>query len=64
MLFSNNSGILTRSKHIYIKNCVVVKENIENGEVSMKHIGKNLMILYFLTRGLWPKLFLEHNTLG
>ena len=61
VLFSNNNRSLTKSKHIDIK-YLVVKERIQNGDVSTEHIGTNSMIADPLTKGLLPKSFLDHVT--
>ena len=61
VLFSNNNRSLTKSKHIDIK-YLVVKERIQNGDVSTEHIRTNSMIADPLTKGLLPKSFLDHVT--
>ena len=61
VLFSNNNRSLTKSKHIDIK-YLVVKDRIQNGDVSTEHIGTNSMIADPLTKGLLPKSFLDHVT--
>ncbi|XXG39556.1 hypothetical protein AAC387_Pa01g0491 [Persea americana] len=60
VLYSNNNRSLIRSKHIAIK-FLVVKERIQDGQISIKHIGTNSMIADPLTKGLPPKVFHEHT---
>jgi len=60
VLFSNNNRSLTKSKHIDIK-YLVVKEKIQNGQVSTEHIETNSMIADPLTKSLPLKVFLEHT---
>ena len=59
MLYSNNNKSSSRSKHIDIK-FLVVKERVQSGQISIKHIGTNSMLADPLTKGLPPKVFLEH----
>ena len=47
-------------KNIAIK-FLVVKERIQDGQISIKHIGTNSMIADPLTKGLPPKVFHEHT---
>ena len=61
VLFSNNNRSLTKSKHIDIK-YLIVKERIQNGELSTEHIGTNSMVADPLTKGVLPKTFIEHTT--
>ncbi|CAH9139231.1 unnamed protein product [Cuscuta epithymum] len=61
VLYSNNNKSSTKTRHIKIK-FRVVKERVQNGEVSIEHIGTNLMIADPLTKGLPPKVFHEHRT--
>ena len=56
MLYSNNNRSSSKSKHINIK-FLVVKERVQKGQLSIKHIGTNSMIVDFLTKGLPPKVF-------
>ncbi|CAN6485003.1 unnamed protein product [Victoria cruziana] len=57
--FSNNNRSLSKSKHIDIK-YLVVKERIQNGQVSLEHIGTDFMIVDPLTKGLPPNVFHKH----
>ena len=59
VLYSNNNKSSSRSKHIDIK-FLVVKERVQSGQISIKHIGTNSMLADPLTKGLPPKVFLEH----
>ena len=59
MLYSNNNKSSSRSKHIDIK-FLVVKERVQSGQISIEHIGTNSMLADPLTKGLPPKVFLEH----
>ena len=56
MLNSNNNRSSSKSKHINIK-FLVVKERVQKGQLSIKHIGTNSMIVDSLTKGLPPKVF-------
>jgi hypothetical protein len=60
VLFSNNNRSSTKSKHIDIK-FLVVKERVQNEQLSIEHIGTNSMIADPLTKGLLPKVFHEHT---
>ena len=60
VLYSNNNMSSTKSKHIDIK-FMVVKERIQNIQLSIEHIGTNSMIADPLTKGLPPKVFHEHT---
>ncbi|KAG8496840.1 hypothetical protein CXB51_008132 [Gossypium anomalum] len=59
MLYSNNNRSSSKSKHIDIK-FLVVKEIVQNGQISIEHIRTNSMIADPLTKGLPPKVFHEH----
>ena len=59
VLYSNNNKSSSRSKHIDIK-FLVVKERVQSGQISIEHIGTNSMLADPLTKGLPPKVFLEH----
>ena len=59
VLYSNNNRSSTKSKHIDIK-FLVVKEIVQSGQISIKHLGTNSMIADPLTKGLPPKVFHEH----
>ncbi|XP_027171647.1 uncharacterized protein LOC113771242 [Coffea eugenioides] len=61
VLYSNNNRSSTKSKHIDIK-FLAVKERVQNGQLSIEHIGTNSMVADPLTKGLPPKLFHEHTT--
>ena len=60
VLYSNNNRSSSRSKYIDIK-FLVVKERVQNGQISIKHIRTNSMIADPLTKGLPPKIFHEHT---
>ena len=60
VLYSNNNKSSTKSKFIDIK-FLVVKERVQSGLISIKHIGTNSMIADPLTKGLPPKVFHEHT---
>ena len=59
VLYSNNNMSSSKSKHIDIK-FLVVKERIQNGQLSIEHIGTNSMIADPLTKGIPPKVFHKH----
>jgi len=56
---SNRSS--TKSKFIDIK-FLVVKERVQNRQISIEHIRTNFMLADPLTKGLTPKVFHEHTT--
>ena len=60
VLYSNNNRSSSKSKHIDIK-FLVVKERVQNGQLSIEHIGTNSMISDSLTKGLPPKVFHQHT---
>ena len=60
VLYSNNNRSSSKSKHIDIK-FLVVKERVQNGQLSIEHIGTNSMIVDSLTKGLPPKVFHQHT---
>ena len=60
MLYSNNNKNSSKSKHIDIK-FLVVKESVQNGQLSIGYIGTNFMIADSLTKGLSPKVFHRHT---
>lgn len=60
VLYSNNNRSSTKSKHIEIK-FLVVQERVQNGQISIEHIGTNSMIADPLTKGLSPNVFHEHT---
>ena len=59
VIYSNNNRSSTKSKFIYIK-FLVVKEKVQSGLISIKHIATNSMIADPLTKELPPKVFHEH----
>ena len=60
-LYAKNNRSSSKSKHIDIK-FLVVKERVQNLQVSIEHCSTNLMIVDPLTKGLPPKVFHEHVT--
>ena len=58
-MFPNNNRSLIKSKHIDIK-YLVVKERVQNGKLSIEHIGRNSMITDPLTKAVSAKVFHEH----
>ncbi|KAG8492793.1 hypothetical protein CXB51_010223 [Gossypium anomalum] len=60
VLYSNNNRNSSKSKHIDIK-FLVVKERVQNGQISIEHTGTNSMIADPLTKGLSPKDFHEYT---
>ena len=61
VMYSNNNRSSSKSKFIDIK-FLVVKERVQNGQISIEHLGTNSMIADPLTKGLPPKVFYEHTT--
>ena len=61
VLYSNNNGSSTKSKHIDIK-FLIVKERVQSDQLSIEHIGTNSMIANTLTKGLPSKVYHEHTT--
>ena len=59
VLYANNNRSSSKSKHIDIK-FLIVKERVQNGQISIEHIGTSFMIADPLTKALVPKVFLEH----
>ena len=59
ILYANNNKSSSKYKHIDIK-FLVVKERVQNGHISVEHIGMNSMVADQLTKALVPKVFLEH----
>ncbi|XP_074358157.1 secreted RxLR effector protein 161-like [Apium graveolens] len=57
--FSNNNESSKASKHIDIKDLVVI-ERVQNQIVSIEHIGINFMLADPLTKALTPKVFHGH----
>ena len=60
VLYSNNNRSTTKSKFIDIK-FLVVKERVQNRQISIKHLRTNDMLADPLTKGLVPKVFHEHT---
>ena len=58
-MFANNNQSLTKSKHIDIK-YLVVKERVQNGQLSIEYIGTNSMVADPLTKGVPVLVFREH----
>lgn len=58
-MYSKKNCSSSKSKHINIK-YLVVKEIVQNDEVSIEHISTNFNIADPLTKGLPPKVFHEH----
>ena len=61
VLYSNNNRSSTKSKFIDIK-FLVVKERVQDKQISIEHIGTDFMLADPLTKGLPPKFFHEHTT--
>ena len=59
VLFSNNRSS-SKSKHIDIK-FLVVKERVQNDQLSIEHVRTYSMIDDSLTKGLPPKVFHQHT---
>jgi hypothetical protein len=57
--YSNNNKSSCKSKYIGIK-FLTIKERVQNGLISIKHIGTDFMIADPLTKGLIPKVFHGH----
>ena len=51
VMFANNNQSLTKSKHIDIK-YLVVKEGVQNGQLSIEHMGTNSMVVDPLTKAI------------
>ena len=60
VLYSNNNRSSTKSKFIDIK-FLVVKERVQDRQISIEHIGTNSMLADPLTKGLTPKVYHEHT---
>ena len=60
VMYSYNKKSSMKSKHIDIK-LLVVKERVQSGQISIKHIGTKSMVADLLTKGLLPKVFHEHT---
>ena len=61
VLYSNNNRSATKTKFIDIK-FLVVKERVQNRQISIEHLRTNDMLVDPLTKGLVPKVFHEHTT--
>jgi hypothetical protein len=59
VLYFNNNKSTSKSKFIDIK-FLTVKERVQEGLISIEHIGTDSMIADPLTKGLIPKVFHEH----
>jgi len=60
VFYSNNNRSTTKSKFIDIK-FLVVKERVQNRQISIEHIGTDSMLTDSLTKGLVPRVFHEHT---
>ncbi|KAK8345792.1 hypothetical protein V6Z12_A07G172100 [Gossypium hirsutum] len=60
VLYSNNNSSSFKLKYIDIK-FLVVKEIVQNRQISIEHIGTNSMIVDPLIKGSPPKVFHEHT---
>ena len=58
-MYSNNKRSSSKSKHVEIK-FLIVKEIVQSGQMFIKHIGTNSMIVDPLTKGFPPKVFHKH----
>ena len=58
VLHSNKNRSTTKSKFIDIK-FLVVKEKVQNRQISIKHIGTDSMLADPLTKGLVPRVFMS-----
>ena len=61
ILYSNNNRSATKSKFIDIK-FLIVKERVQNRQISIEHLRINDMLADPLMKGLIPKVFHEHTT--
>lgn len=59
IVYSNNRSS-TKSKHIDIK-FLIVKEIVQNGQLSIKHVGTNSMVVDSLIKELPSKQFHKHT---
>ena len=59
-MFANKNWGLKKSKHIDI-NYLVVKEQVQNDQLSIEHIGTNSLIANPLTRAVPATVFCEHT---
>lgn len=60
MMYFNINKSLMKSKHIDIK-FQIVKERVQNRQISIEHIETNFIGVDPLTKGLPPKVFHEHT---
>ena len=60
VLYSNNNRSTPKSKFIDIK-FLVVKERVQNRQISIEHIETDSMLVDPLTKGLIPRVFHEHT---
>ena len=60
VIYSNNNRSSTKSKFIDLK-FLVVKERVQEKQISIEHIGTSSMLADPLTKGLTPKVFHEHT---
>ena len=56
VMFANNNRSLKKSKHIDIK-YMVVKEQVQNGQLSIEHIDTNSMVTDPLIKGVPASIF-------
>ena len=59
IMFANNNRSLKTSKHIDIK-YLVVKERVQNDQLSIEHIGTKSMVADPLTKAVPASIFHEH----
>ena len=59
VMFANNNRSLKKSKHIDIK-YLVVKERVQNGQLSIENIGTNSMVADPLTKVVPASVFRQH----
>ncbi|RDY00774.1 Copia protein, partial [Mucuna pruriens] len=60
VLYSNNNRSTTTSKFIDIK-FLIVKERVQNKQISIEHIETSFILVDPLTKALIPKVFHEHT---
>ena len=58
VMFANSNRSLIKSKHIYIK-YLVVKERVQNRQLSIEHIGSNSMLTDPLTKAVSASVFVK-----
>jgi len=59
VLYSNNNRSTTKSKFIDIK-FLVIKERVQNKQISIEDLRSNDILAYPLTKDSIPKVFHEH----